>query len=122
MISRDFVVPSSILLHPPVDTSISLGESFFLTCVARGYPLPAVSWRRDGAPIAPGVEFNITEFQMPILNVSTVTSILELCNAQLTHSGIYTCEAQNSLGADPRFTNVATRDFNFSVLSEWTLT
>ncbi len=66
------------------------------------------------------MEFNITENQLLNLDRITIMSLLELCDAQLSHTGVYTCLAENSLSADSQvFSNNATWQFNFSVLSEY---
>ena len=100
---------------PPAEQSIPIGDSFSLTCAARGQPLPTISWSRDGTPIVPGMEFNISMFQ---LNVIITMSVLQLCDLQLVHSGEYGCTAENSLTADPQLSNVVTQKFNISLLRE----
>lgn len=115
----NFPVPASLLAVPLDNNIVPRGMSFSLTCVAQGQPLPAIHWFRDTTTIVSGVVFNITEVQFPVLNVTTVTSILELCDAELLHSGPYACSANNSLPANPQlFSNVVTQKFNLSVLSE----
>ena len=102
---------------PPATYSVALGNSLSLTCVARGQPLPTISWLRDGTPIVSGMDFNITVSQ---LNSITTLSILELCDVQLVHSGEYVCTAENYLtvGSQTTLSNVVTHEFNISLLRE----
>ena len=99
-----------------MENSVPLGDSAFLTCVAGGYPLPNITWSRDGMAIMSGDDFNITESQLQGEDVTRIMSILELCDAQLSHSGRYVCRAENSLET---FTDNAEISFNLNVLSEF---
>ena len=81
-----------------------------LTCVATGIPAPNISWfvapsfRLNGGgdmmvPIDSGIDYNITSTTRVLSSQNIeVTSTLTVHNTAVTDTGVYTCEAMNSLG------------------------
>ena len=81
-----------------------------LTCVATGIPAPNISWfvapsfMLDGGggmmvPIDSGIDYNISSTTRVLSSQNIeVTSTLTVHNTAVTDTGVYTCEAMNSLG------------------------
>ena len=81
-----------------------------LTCVATGIPAPNTSWflapsfMLDGGgdmmvPIDSGIDYNITSTTRVLSSQNIeVTSTLTVHNTAMTDTGVYTCEAMNSVG------------------------
>ena len=80
---------SEITTHPSNVTETE-GESVTLHCNAIGYPLPTLSWTKDGSDIGNNsrISFSADKKQLAITKASRVDS------------GAYRCVANNSLGND----------------------
>ena len=80
---------SEITTHPSNVTETE-GESVTLHCNAIGYPLPTLSWTKDGSDIGNNsrISFSADKKQLAITKASRVDS------------GAYRCVANNSLGID----------------------
>ena len=80
---------SEITTHPSNVTKTE-GESVTLHCNAIGYPLPTLSWTKDGCDIGNNsrISFSADKKQLAITKASRVDS------------GAYRCVANNSLGID----------------------
>ena len=80
---------SEITTHPSNVTKTE-GENVTLHCNATGYPLPTLSWTKDGSDIrnALRISFSADKKQLVIIKASQVDS------------GVYRCVASNSLGND----------------------
>ena len=90
-----------ILLVEPVDTNITLFEMGQLTCVARGFPSPEVSWYQNGTLLDVNALGNV-DVSSTIMSRNT-TSTLTFRNATFDNSGRYFCSATSS---DPDVTGV----------------
>ena len=80
---------SEITTHPGNVTKTE-GENVTLHCNALGYPLPTLSWTKDGSDIS----------NNPRISFSTDKKQLAITKASRVDSGAYRCEATNSLGND----------------------
>ena len=81
-----------------------------LTCVATGIPAPNISWSVAPSsmpvgggdstivPINNGVDYNISSTTRVLGSQNIEASTLTVYNTAMTDSGVYTCEAMNSLG------------------------
>ena len=80
---------SEITTHPSNVTNTE-GENVMLHCNATGYPLPTLSWTKDGSDISNTlrISFSADKKQLAITKASRVDS------------GAYRCVATNSLGDD----------------------
>ena len=87
-------VPVSIALVAN-DTSLYVGETAVLSCVAHGLPLPVIFWSRDGQPLRD--PFLLTESELVMGHVTFVRSTLHFCSAILPDDGKYACVATNNL-------------------------
>ncbi|KAL0979469.1 hypothetical protein UPYG_G00185480 [Umbra pygmaea] len=76
----------------PVDMTADVGANVTLPCVARGLPVPTVTWHReDGRPISTKAGVNGGSVQLE-------TGHLLIHSVWLEDEGIYTCEAKNEFG------------------------
>nr|XP_046206515.1 hemicentin-1-like [Oncorhynchus gorbuscha] len=76
----------------PVDMTVDVGENVTLPCVARGFPLPTVTWRlKDGRAI-------ISEAYSSGGTVQLETGHLLIQDVWLDDEGLYVCEAKNQFG------------------------
>ncbi|XP_067083733.1 hemicentin-1 [Osmerus mordax] len=76
----------------PGDITASVGENVTIPCVARGFPLPAVTWRReDGRRVQTrsGSQGGAEQLGMGYLQINSVW---------LDDEGLYICEAKNQFG------------------------
>ena len=66
------------------------------SCQATGEPVPTIIWYFDGVMInvSNTSEYNVTS----LINDTVITSIITIMNTQSSDAGMYTCEAENSLG------------------------
>ncbi|XP_034438633.1 hemicentin-1 isoform X1 [Hippoglossus hippoglossus] len=81
------------------DVTVVRGNMASLLCGADGTPTPTVSWIKDGATLT-------TDDHLTFLNLKTTVQIIQ---AQVSHTGRYTCVANNTAGQ-------ASRHFNLKVL------
>ena len=86
------VTPATILISPS-DGYPVFNSSVFLVCLALGYPLPTISWYREGELVddPPNIESEIIEEG----GERFVQSTLILCSIQETAS--YNCSASNGI-------------------------
>uniref|UniRef100_A0A8C8M5M0 Hemicentin 2 n=1 Tax=Oncorhynchus tshawytscha TaxID=74940 RepID=A0A8C8M5M0_ONCTS len=76
----------------PVDMMADVGENVTLPCVAHGFPLPKVTWRRDdGRPILTNVDSSGSHVQLE-------KGHLLIQSVWLDDEGVYVCEAKNQFG------------------------
>ncbi|KAL4660670.1 immunoglobulin superfamily DCC subclass member 4-like [Arapaima gigas] len=69
-----------VIIEPPRNTTVVLGRTVILECMAQGQPKPYVSWsREDGKPIATDVVVLQTNLVIP--------------DTQRYHAGVYVCRA-----------------------------
>ncbi|XP_067452563.1 hemicentin-1 isoform X1 [Thunnus thynnus] len=81
------------------DVTVVRGNLASLLCIADGTPTPTVSWLREGVTLVP-------DHHLRFLNLNTTVQITQ---AQVNHTGRYTCVANNTAGQ-------ASRHFNLKVL------
>ena len=68
---------------------VVINGTFTLTCIAEGFPTPAIIWFMNNTMISDGV----SDVDMA-MNVRTST--LTISNASFSDSGMYYCEAESS--------------------------
>ncbi len=85
------------------DVNVTSGSSVFLSCVAYGDPLPAITWqRRTGMVVTDLENTTSTEITNEILDINEaqfVQSILLVCSDELNTTAVYSCIASNALGS-----------------------
>ena len=72
----------------PTKQTVQEGGPALMTCVAKGVPLPAISWTFGNGGLAPDATIRNTSDQ----------SILELSKTSKGMEGWYTCRANNEAG------------------------
>ena len=103
-------------LEPPTvitnSSSLTSSQSFtsentVLSCTARAYPLPVITWLLNGRylPGQPSVnssvpQSSISNFQIinQVANLA-LTSVLNITNVVAANAGTYTCQIANSFGS-----------------------
>lgn len=89
------------------DTSLSVGETLLLSCVAFGLPYVDITWTYNGMPVttsAPRVstyEEEITEVDRPFKQ-----SFLRLCSVTMRDAGNYSCSVSNGIDMQDASTTV----------------
>ena len=85
-------------MDSPQTQNITARQSFALTCIATGYPVPTIEWRLNG-----------TSYTIRDPSVITVTStdglrsnssVITVTNATTSDTGLYQCVATNVVGTD----------------------
>ena len=69
---------------------VVINGTFTLTCVAEGFPTPAIIWFMNNTMISNGV-MSVVDMAMNVR-----TSTLTISNASFSDSGMYYCEAESS--------------------------
>ncbi|XP_058491292.1 hemicentin-1 [Solea solea] len=83
---------SPLFSEEPVDVAANVGENITLPCVARGFPQPTVSWRRqDGRQILTRTSDHSRTKQLE-------NGHLLIQSVWLDDEGLYICEATNQFG------------------------
>ena len=102
------VTPSILSSSTPVSEVLNSSASLF--CSVRGYPLPTISWLKDGVPVATDSSITITTQSATVvspgylqqLNATFtgdvgVISVVQFGSLQRKDNGMYVCQAINSL-------------------------
>ena len=97
-----YIETAAIVIHPPAYSSVSLGQTVQLTCVAYGYPIPNVTWK----DISNNLDLSDKVIEKIVSTSSTqfLVSVLELCDVTPVQKGEYSCSADNGL-AGPAIAN-----------------
>ena len=87
-----------ILAHPDRVSSVEAGSAGSLMCLVTGFPIPTVSWFRNGAEEILSDTFPTVKVVDPVVNGSNVQSVLEVCPFTSNLTGNYSCRALNFYG------------------------
>nr|XP_020731255.1 hemicentin-2-like [Odocoileus virginianus texanus] len=90
-------VPPRIAGPNPEQITATINSSVSLPCEVRAHPSPEVTWYKDSRTLSLGEE----AFLLP------GTHTLQLARAQLSDSGMYTCEALNAAGRDQKLVQLS---------------
>ena len=99
--------PAQLVIRPNQTTSLDAGNAVSFTCVAYGVPNPSISWNRGNTLLTNGSRTTSYEQLLIENGVTFVQSILQLCNAEVAEAGQYSCFANNTLGNDTAFFELA---------------
>ena len=82
-----FVVSGSpVFTFLPEDVEYREGQSAVIHCAANGYPLPSISWTRQGENVVENIRFRVLS-----------TGSLHITNVRFSDTGEYRCDAANSV-------------------------
>ena len=73
-----------------MDQTQDEGDIASFTCQATGEPVPTISWYFNGALLANGATYTISE---TLVNTTTINSTLTIMSVESFDVGIYTCNA-----------------------------
>ena len=68
-------------------------------CVAYGYPVPSLTWEKDGTLLKNQSRSTIYEEQVVENGVTFVQSILEVCSLEQDDAAQYNCSASNNISS-----------------------
>ena len=85
------------ILHYPFNDTRSEKQSAKLTCDFHGYPLPSVTWMRDGKDLASSNRISISDNERLRFSVRQVSSVLTITNLVRGDQGLYTCTVNNTI-------------------------
>lgn len=109
--------PAEIVIAPQ-STSVTVGDTVLFSCVAKGYPLPNITWYDPTGILAN--DSRVTIYDLPLYEGGYffLHSVLEICSVELEDGGNYSCFANNSAGSSiSEFTVEVNDDSKFSVES-----
>ena len=95
-----FTDPARIVIRPNQTTSVDAGNTIISVCVAYGDPNPSITWSRGDAVVSNDSRVTIYEELVTENGVTFVQSIIEVCSAEETDAGQYSCFAENAFGND----------------------
>lgn len=81
------------------DQEFELGDKIALLCIAKGDPMPKLSWYKDGSELVPHSFSAVVERK---LNATHIKSKLEIDPARQMDAGTYECHASNKYSIDRR--------------------
>lgn len=81
------------------DHEYELGDKISLLCIAKGDPMPRISWYKDGSELVPHQFSRVVELK---INSTFIKSKLEIDPARQLDAGTYECHANNKFSIDRR--------------------
>ena len=75
-------------------------NTVIVTCVAYGEPAPSISWNKGDTELTNDSRVTIYETVYTNSGVTFTLSILQLCTANDTDAGQYSCVSENIFGND----------------------
>jgi len=91
----NLTAPAAIAVFPE-DSSVYVGDTTILSCVAYGLPLPTITWLKEEQPL---VNVTVSEGELVTPHVTFARSTLQLCAVQLPDHTHYTCQATSNFSA-----------------------
>ena len=92
------------LVEPPQivitsdNVTVDAGNTVLFACVGYGTPDPDITWTRGGNQLTNDSRIIIYEKLLTEGGVTYAQSILQLCSAEVTDAGLYSCNMSNMLG------------------------
>lgn len=83
------VIDPPVFINHSSNASVLENDSVILYCTSSGYPVPGITWYKDGAPLS-GAS-NINSVHESLTDVFLVESILNISDVSVNDAGIYTC-------------------------------
>lgn len=103
---------AQVVLYPQ-SGEVIVGRNVVLVCVARGVPVPSITWVKGSTTLNNDSRVTIQEGELTEIGVTFVRSILEICSTSESDSGQYLCIADNGIGNN-------TANFVLSIVTEGT--
>ena len=88
------------MIRPNQTTSVDAGNTIVAVCVAYGDPNPSITWNRAGTALSNDSRVTIYEELVTENGVLFVQSIIEVCSAEVSDAGQYSCFTENNFGND----------------------
>ena len=84
----------------PANSEVHEGTTLLMACLAFGDTLPIVSWTRNGSTLSNYSSNRITVYQERVEEGGVVfaQSVLEICRAEESDAGLYSCVATTQGG------------------------
>ena len=79
--------------------TITAGWTGMFVCVAYGYPVPSLTWEKDGTLLKNQSRSTIYEEQVVENGVTFVQSILEVCSLEQDDAAQYNCNTSNNISS-----------------------
>ena len=95
----------------PNDTEVNTDDTILLTCVGYSHPVGTIIWSRDSVDLMNGTRTIIYEEEFTENGFTFVSSTLQICNAESSDAGFYTCTVDNGI-------TEASSNFNLTVISQ----
>ena len=92
--------PAQIVIRPNQTTNVDAGNTIVGVCVAYGDPNPSITWNRGGTALSNDSRVTIYEELVTENGVTFVQSIIEVCSAEVSDAGQYSCFTENTFGND----------------------
>ena len=89
--------PPQVVISPG-NSTVQAGSTVVFACVGFGDPRPSVTWSTGGGQLSNNSRVTIYEELVTENGVDFVQSILEICSAEETDGGQYSCTVGNALG------------------------
>ena len=94
---RPFLVELlELVIHPETTTQFHNASAMILHCVSYGFPLPSISWVRNGTTLANGSYTFINQNLVSVGGVTFVKSSLEVCSTE-DSDNYYRCNIENGI-------------------------
>ena len=86
-----------IVIHPESNVEVDNGHTTLYFCASYGFPLPSISWVRNGSTLANGSHTSINQSLVSVGGVTFVKSSLEVCGVEENNDTLYVCIADNEI-------------------------
>ena len=98
--TEEIVAPQLVIT--PVNQDVNYGDTVLMACVATGFPLPEITWSRNGVPLDPTSSDLINVYSQTVseLGLNFTESILEICGVGVDDIGSFSCTATSGAGSD----------------------
>ena len=97
------VVPPSIVVRPPKNTTVDYGITIEAVCVAYGNPVPDVAWSKRGDSCSNISSSSSTKIYNEVVTYNGISfrkSVLQLCDVTQSDGGWYSCDSYNGIPGD----------------------
>lgn len=95
----------------PDDSEVNVADTILLTCVGYSHPLGTIIWSRNNIYLMNGTRTVIYEEEFTENGFTFVSSTLQICSAESSDAGLYTCKVDNGI-------TEASSNFSLTVISQ----